>query len=849
MKLRHCLGAPSLAVAGTPGLWSGVMILRLLLALSLVLARPALAADLVHTPMAVSSVQVAITILLVTTWFILAVWAIFRSRKSNQRARAARAWALRLRALIATTPGAYLVATGDVAVGSEALRGWLSLDQRISTLDQLAPDLETQSGLCEADYLALSDDIKAARASGAAFTRMVRPLRGERMLLAEGRLAPPQIAGDASVVIWFLDQTDTQSYMLTLRAERDRLQQQVSAATALLEAAPFPVWRRDADLKLQQVNSAYVRAVEAADADAVVAQSLELISSATAPAPDKSARQALDLKSVLTHVESVVIAGKRRALRVIEVPLDQDGVGGFAIDITENEEARADLSRHVRAHNETLDQLSAGVAIFGPDRTLVFHNTAFVRLFDLHNERLDDRPPFSEVLDHMRERRRLPEQRDFPAWKRELQTWFITILEPREDTWVLSDETVLRVVVQPHPMGGLILVFEDQSEQLNLATARDSVLKAYQATLNQLHEAVAVFSANGRLKLYNSGFANHFHLTLSNLSDEPHVDSLSILVDRSVSPDTKPRQLSDIVRHATVGRRTVEGRLELENGETLDYRAVPLPNGDALVTYLDVTDSQRIERALRDRSEALEAADKLKSQFVSNMSYELRTPLTSITGFSQMLDQGYHGTLNSRQADYVRSILLSAERLQLLISDILDLAVTEAGSLALETAQLSIYDLLKSSANMVDDQIQANALSFTLDVAPSAGDIEGDERRLKQTIYNLLMNSVRFTPPGGSIIVRAAGDKDGVTIDVVDTGIGIAEQEQEKVFERFQRGSNIPQATGVGLGLSLVRQFVSLHGGSVSLTSSLGTGTTVRVNLPRKVPAEAWAHHDRPAFV
>ncbi len=197
----------------------------------------------------------------------------------------------------------------------------------------------------------------------------------------------------------------------------------------------------------------------------------------------------------------------------------------------------------------------------------------------------------------------------------------------------------------------------------------------------------------------------------------------------------------------------------------------------------------------------------------------------------------------------MRSILLSAERLQLLISDILDLAVTEAGSLALETAQLSIYDLLKSSANMVDDQIQANALSFTLDVAPSAGDIEGDERRLKQTIYNLLMNSVRFTPPGGSIIVRAAGDKDGVTIDVVDTGIGIAEQEQEKVFERFQRGSNIPQATGVGLGLSLVRQFVSLHGGSVSLTSSLGTGTTVRVNLPRKVPAEAWAHHDRPAFV
>lgn len=823
------------------------MTARLLLVSSAFLSRPAWALDPIHTPMAVSSIQVAITILLVTTWFIVAVWAMFRSRKSTQRARAARAWALRLRALIATTPGAYLVATGDVAVGSESLRGWLSLDQRISSLDQLAPDPETQSGLCEADYLALSDDIKAARASGAAFTRMVRPLRGERMLLAEGRLAPPQVAGDSSVVIWFLDQTEAQSHLLGLRAERDALQRQVSAATALLEAAPFPVWRRNAELKLQQVNSAYVRAVEAADADAVIHQALELISSASAPAPDKSAKQARDLKSVLTHIESAVIAGKRRALRVIEVPLEQDGVGGFAIDITESEEARADLSRHVRAHNETLNQLSSGVAIFGPDRTLVFHNTAFVRLFDLHNERLDDRPPFSEVLDHMRERRRLPEQRDFPAWKRDLQTWFVNILEPLEETWVLSDETVLRVVVQPHPMGGLTLVFEDQSEQLHLATARDSALKAYQATLNQLHEAVAVFSTNGRLKLYNSGFANHFALTLSDLSDEPHVDTLSALVDRTVSPDSKPRQLSDIVRHATVGRRAVEGRLALSNGETLDYRAVPLPNGDSLITYLDVTDSQRIERALRDRSEALEAADKLKSQFVSNMSYELRTPLTSITGFAQMLDQGYHGTLNNQQADYVRSILLSAERLQLLISDILDLAVTEAGSLVLETAELSIAELLKSSADMVDDQMHANALSFVLDVAPSAGIIEADERRLKQTIYNLLMNSIRFTPPGGTITVRAAGNEDGVTIDVVDTGIGIDEHEQEKVFERFQRGSNVPHATGVGLGLSLVRQFVALHGGTVSLTSSPGIGTTVQVILPRTVPADAWMH-DRPAL-
>lgn len=267
--------------------------------------------------------------------------------------------------------------------------------------------------------------------------------------------------------------------------------------------------------------------------------------------------------------------------------------------------------------------------------------------------------------------------------------------------------------------------------------------------------------------------------------------------------------------------------------ERLGCCGIGHPRGNALFTYLDVTDSQRIETALRDRNEALEAADRLKSAFVANISYELRTPLTAISGFGEMLAAGYAGELNPRQSEYVGSIVTSSDRLQLLIDDILDLAITEAGQLALDMGRVGIEPLARSVAAMAADAAQTRGLTLDVAIEESAGAVEGDERRLKQALFNLVGNAIRFTPAGGHVELSASGNARGVTIRVVDTGVGIPDAEQELVFDRFRKGSNAgPQ--GVGLGLALVRQFVELHGGMVELTSRIGGGTTMTVRLPRK---------------
>lgn len=789
-------------------------------------------APVIETP---ETWRLALAAMVAAAWLAVAVWAIIRGSNAIMTARVSTRWSRRLHGLLSTAPSAYLVvgANGEASC-SDSLRSWLGLDHQISRLEEL--EGQGASGIDVGDYVQLVRDIDALSLSARPFQRLISSAKGDRQLLAEGRAAPIDVAGDTGVVVWFFDATATQEALDRLKDELAATRQELAATQALVQAAPLPMWRRGADLKLAHVNAAYVDAVEAADARQVIEQGIELVGNAPGMSPALSAERARDLETAQVHQENVILYGHRRTLQIYDVPLGQAGVGGFALDITEREEARAELARYEQAQNETLDRLSSGVAIFGPDTSLFFHNKAFATLFQLESEWLDVRPTMAEVLERMREKHRLPEQRDFPEWKRRHLGWFTTALEPLEETWVLPDETVLRVIAQPHPIGGLLLAFEDYTEELSLRSTRDTLIKVQAATLNNLYEAVAVFGPSGRLELHNTRFKALWECPPELLDEQPHVDQLAAHVAGQLEQADQAQRLRDVVLQAAEGRVPSTGRFHLVHSRVIDYVAVPLPDGNALVTFLDVTASTNMEKALRERNEALEAADRLKSQFVANVSYELRTPLTSIIGFAEMLDQGYFGTLNDRQRDYVRSILTSSNRLMVLINDMLDLAVIETGALVLDIAQVAVEPMVSSVVQMVEEQARARTLHLTQAVDASAGVIEGDERRLKQVLYNLLSNAIRFTPPGGGVAVRASGNANGITLEVADTGTsgagaGISD------FDPFRRGAEGDGEAGVGLGLSLVRRFVAMHGGTVELLAD-EQGTRVVVHLARKAPSE-----------
>jgi signal transduction histidine kinase len=643
------------------------------------------------------------------------------------------------------------------------------------------------------------------------------------------------------VALWFVDVTEAEEARAALAARLERRSAALDALSGLLEAAPFPMWHRGPDLRLAMVNGAYVRAVEAEDAGDVIRAGIELVDDADGLGPEAAAARVRDNREAVYRTVPATVSGERRMMQVVEVPLGAGGVAGYAVDVEDQEQARTDLNRFVRAQRDMLDRLSAGVAQFGRDRSLIFFNQPFARLFSLTPDFLADRPEFDRVIDAMREAGNLPEVRDFPDWKEEHRLWFTSDAAAEEEDWLLPGGKHLRVVAQPLPDGGLLTIFEDRTEQIQLASARDTLLRVRTATFDNLFEAVGVFASDGRLNLWNNRFKELWGLDEEQLASHPRVDALTPLLAPKLKRASHAGLVRELVRSATIERKQRTGRVSLVDGREFEFAAVPLPDGNALFTMLDITDSRKVEAALRERTDALEEADRLKTAFVSNMSYELRTPLTSIGGFAEMLAEGYGGKLPSVAVDYVTAILDSVGRLGALIDNVLDLTQSETGSLLLAEDEVDLSQLCAETAAAVEELAARGGPSFVTQIEPEVGIVTGDPRRLGQALANILKNAIAYTPPDGRVLLRAEGDREEARIIVSDNGAGIAPGDQARVFDRFSRTveGRTGQEAAVGLGLPLARQFVEAHGGVIELQSAVGEGTTVTIRLPRTAEQRA----------
>ena len=598
----------------------------------------------------------------------------------------------------------------------------------------------------------------------------------------------------------------------------------------LLDALPLPVWVRDNHLSLRWANRAFVSASgaislgEALQKDIAFERSERDLASAA-----RSENEPVEAKRY------AVVNGQRRALAFTLVPLKSGDVAGAAIDITATAEAEAHLQQHIDANADTLDRLATAVAIFGPDRKIAFYNRAYVKLWDLADNWLDSHPSDGEILDRLRELRRLPEQRDYQAWKRDRLKLYEHVAEHPEELWPLPGGKTLRVVAQPHPFGGLIFLYEDVSDQLRLESSYNTLTKVQKATLDTLQEGVAVFSPDGKLKLHNVAFARIWHLTPEELADEPHLKRIAEVCAARFGQDRAWEIVGNGVTTAAPERRREWVEVERSDGAIISLALSPLPDGATLASFVDVTDRFRIETALRERNEALEAADRLKSEFVKRVSYELRTPLNSILGFSEMLKSGTPGALNTVQNDYMDAVVKASTALRDLINDLLDLSQIEAGAMALDLEKTDLYVLLSGVAEHAREWAAKAGLALELHCREDAGPFVADPRRVRQILFNLLSNAFKYTPRGGTITLGGQIKGEDVQIFVADTGPGIPAEVKASAFESFA-AKNAPAARGgAGLGLALVNRFVELHGGWVELESAPGQGTRVTCHLPRQV--------------
>ncbi|MDR3500834.1 MAG: PAS-domain containing protein [Parvibaculum sp.] len=667
----------------------------------------------------------------------------------------------------------------------------------------------------------LNTAVQRLRTRGARFSLHVQSLDG-RTFEAEGRPA------GALAVLWLRDVTGE-------RAEVSRLLERLGQAEASrkrfeehLMTAPFPAWRRNEEGRLTWVNEAYARAVDAATPDDAVMRGIELLNEEVLA----TLRRRLYDRNRASERTHAIMTGERRAIEVFESRVD-DGLAGIAIDVSALDHAEAELRRHTESHAATLDRVTTAVAICGPDKRLKFRNRAFEILWGLDPQWLDAEPTDGEILDQLRALRRLPEQANFQVWKQARMELY-TSPDPVEEYWHLPDGRIVKVVGQAHPFGGVVYLYENVTEQLNLESSYNTLARVQRETIDHLYEGVAVFGSDGRLKLSNPAYARIWALPPEALAGEPHVNDIAEASRALYSDDAQREAFKTRITQASALRAPATGRLNRPDGTVVDYAIVPLPDGASLITYVDVTDSIKMELALRERNDALETADRLKSEFISHVSYQLRTPLTNILGFGEILEAEMFGDLSPKQHEYTQAILESSETLLDVVNDILDLAVIEAGAMTLDLSDVAISDVLHAAEEFALRPAQNNKVVLKIEEPEGLGVIRADEKRIKQIMINLLSNALAFTSPGDTIVIGAQRFENTVQLYVADTGDGIKPEFQPTVFDRFEARSGSTRRRGAGLGLSLVRSFVELHGGWVTLESAPDVGTRVTCHLPTR---------------
>ena len=666
--------------------------------------------------------------------------------------------------------------------------------------------------------LRMDHAVDALREAGEGFVLHLTTANGHS-IEAMGRA----IGGEAIVRIRELSGLRRELAETTLRHKA--LLEETEMLRGFAAASPWPIWAKGTKGSLAYANAAYARATEAASVTDAAERNLELLDSDDRAEMERSLASSQTFSARLP----IVAGGERRIYDVRAVRIGGGSVG-VAIDASEADALSSALVRMAEAHRRTLDQLSSGVAVFDAQRRLAFYNDSYRRLWDLDRAFLDANPDDSSVLDRLRAARKLPEQPDFRAWKAKLHEAYRAV-ETAKDTWYLPDGRALGVVTTPNPEGGVTYLFDDVTESLDLARRFDGLIRVQRETLDSLAEGVAVFGSNGRAQLFNPAFAKMWKLSPDALREQPHIDTVENWCRPLFDDVSSWRTIREAIT-AIENRVDVPLKLERKDGSVLDCMTRPLPDGATMLTCQDITDTENVERALRESNEALEAADQMKVDFVHHVSYELRAPLTTIIGFAHFLSDPSTGPLTAKQAEYLDYVTKSTNALLALTDNILDLATIDAGAMKLELGPVDIGKAIEAAAEGIQDRLATDRIRLKVDVDPRIGSFVGDERRVVQVLYNLLANAVGFSPQDAAVGISAKRTDHAIIFTVTDSGPGIAPDVKDKVFDWFESHSHGSRHRGAGLGLSLVRSFVELHGGKVRVDSLVGKGTTVTCDFP-----------------
>ncbi|WP_035102112.1 PAS domain-containing sensor histidine kinase [Devosia sp. LC5] len=680
--------------------------------------------------------------------------------------------------------------------------------------------LDFHSWLANYDAEQLGQSLEALRVHGQAFSASLTAIDG-RLIRANGWVLGGGVALRLRPA--FLQPSTEQA------ATANAMMSDTDSVRAILSLLSQPAFLRGPNDRLIFANPAYHNLARALNKSGSEAAPAELLDNgglkahlAACAGANKPARMSMDWpgQGRFELIEFAINGGRAGYLRPLEaavVPADPGvaQIGGI------------------------INALATPIAIFNGRRELVQFNQAYADLWHLNGGFLVPGLDERAILDKLRTEGMLPSQVDYQTWRtRHLQSYTRTIAYENEP-WHLPDGRTIKVISAPAGAnGGVIYVFEDLTERLKLESTNKAFTNVQRETINALSEAVAVFGTNGRLTLSNPRLSALWKLPMNELGQNPHIDQIAEASGRAIPEDGASiwRDLKRGIIDLNPTRSDQTGRLNRSDGRLLDYAITRLPDGQTMMTFLDVTESASYSKVLKERNDALVAADVLKDAFVENVSYELRSPLTNIIGFADLLAGSEGGSLNERQRSYIDYIRASSVTLGVLIDNILDLASVDAGIAELRPELLDVHGLVdKARAGLSATFPEVSGekpINLVVDIEDRLPSFIADGTRIVQVLYNLLSNAARFSPPGGEIRLTVSHRAERMLFIIEDEGPGLTDEMKSAILTRLDAPAGGRQR-GAGLGLAIVKTFVNLHGGVISAERREPRGSRIIVNLPR----------------
>ena len=628
------------------------------------------------------------------------------------------------------------------------------------------------------------------------------------------------------IFVFFHDVSGNVELVKGLKHENDALKADLLFKNNVLNALPFPVWVRDSSLKLRYFNTHF---------NYFIPHDQGCIDSVSISHKEEELAKKAQSSGVIQVSEIyVVINGQRQLYNFHEIPVSgMDLLLGVGYNCEDKDQIRSELQRHMAAQSDLLESTASAVAIYGPDMNLKFFNHAFVKMWGVEERWLLTQPSYAQFLDKLRSERKLPEQADFQHFKQEQINLFTDLTLTHNDFLYLPDGRSLRAIVIPHALGGLLFSYEDMTDRLALERSYNTLTAVQKSTIDHLNEGVTVFSEDGRLQVSNDQFSKIWNISSDVLGVKPHLVTLVDKIVVNVNDAESDVSFKDGFFACVNARKTKSFSVKKNDNSVIDVLFVPLPDGATLVCYRDVTDNIMVEQMLVEKNKALQQADTLKTEFLANMSYELRSPLTSIIGFSGILEGSHFGKLNKKQHEYVSAINNSSKYLMSLINDILDIASIEAGYMSLDVEKVDFRHPIEMMVELVNQRIKQNNVKMNIFYSHKTFLGIGDVKRIKQVIFKMLNNAVGRVKSGGELSFFVRCIQRYLVLVIKDNGSYVSEDGQRQIFNKFYGVSNADVANNKdNLGMSLVKSIIEMHGGRVSFVSKKCDSNILRAIIP-----------------